>query len=232
MVQDRYMTIIEALEGNSLFRELSPKERESLPERFNLRIRNYTAGKILRFQGDECRDLILLISGSITAGMQKPDGRTIIVERMTAPEAAASAIVFSDHGTLPVTLTAETDVSLVAIDKIVLLRMFQLYRSILEQYLTDMGNKVSFLAEKIRYLQMSSLRQKIVSYLLDISRKQKSQTVSFDYTIETLSEMFGVARPSLSRELGQLIDQGCLTRNGKKYTIIHQDKLISLLHDE
>lgn len=226
------MILNEVLQGNLLFKDLTDQERKDLLTTFPLRIRSYEAGQMVQQQGDSCRQLILVVRGVLVASMQHPDGKSIIVESLEAPQAAASAIVFSDRGTLPVTLTAQTNVDLVFISQEKLLLIFQKYKSVLVRYLSDMGNKVCFLADKIRYLQMKSLRQKLAAYIRDLQLKQKSSMVLFDQSMEIMAEMFGVARPSLSRELGQLIDQGYLIRDGKKIGSTNPTLFMSLLRDD
>lgn len=223
--------IYNALSKNPLFSDLTPSELEDLIVRHALSSRYYSSGKIIKFQGEPCRNLLLLVKGSITAGITKPDGKNIILERLTAPEAAASAIVFSDHGNLPVTLIAETDTELVFLSRETLLFLFQQHKSVLNRYLTDMGNKVSFLADKIRYLQMHTLRQKIITYLLELKKRQQSDLLIMDYSLETLSEMFGVTRPSLSREIGLLVEEQYLAREGKKIRVLKPSLLPRLIND-
>ena len=184
---------------------------------------------MFKLQGDTCEDLLLILEGVFAATFEKEDGKTILVERLKAPEAAASAILFSTEKTLPVTLTAETEVTVLLIAAPVLLSLFQLNRTLLKNYLEDIGNRVVFLADKIRYLQMKSLRQKICTYILDLSRKQKSEKIFFDYSLEKLSELFSVARPSLSRELAHLIDEGFIRRESRALVIHNKQSLLRIL---
>ena len=95
-----------------------------------------------------------------------------------------------------------------------------------------MGNRVVFLADKIRYLSMKSLRQKISGYILELSKKQKSEKIRFDYSLDKLSELFSVARPSLSRELSRMVEEGLIRREGRSLVLTGRDLLIRTVSED
>jgi CRP-like cAMP-binding protein len=92
-------------------------------------------------------------------------------------------------------------------------------------YFSESGNKVIFLLEKLRLFKLKSLRQKFSGYLLSLSAKQNSDTVQRPYNREELAELFGVARPSLSRICSELSDKGLLRLEGKNITILNKKGL-------
>ena len=58
---------------------------------------------------------------------------------------------------------------------------------------------------------------------------QGTNNICLPYNIEELSEIFGVARPALSRSLAELVAGNILVRNGREYAIGDPDKLNSLI---
>ena len=86
-------------------------------------------------------------------------------------------------------------------------------------------NEWFFLAEKIRLFKFKSLRQKFTGYILSLSGKQHSDNVTLPYTREKLAELFGVARPSLSRVCSEMSDKGLVELDGKTVTILDKESL-------
>ena len=182
----------------------------------------YQPGQVVHFQGDRYDRLILLIAGTADARFQDLSGKVMRIETLTGPEAVAPAVLFSTEQLLPVTLYAETNLRLFRVDRSDFLSLIQKDKHILESTLLDMGDRLIFLAEKVRFIRFSSLRQKICSCLLQLRSRSRTPEVQFSYTREKLAEMFGVERPSLSRELSRMVSEGLISIQGKSVTIIDE----------
>ena len=102
----------------------------------------------------------------------------------------------------------------------------------MKNYFTDMGNKISILAEKIRMFQFKTLRQKIAGYILGLSGDAKLRSVKLVYSKEVLSEIMGVARPSLSRELSNLSSLDIIEVAGKTINILNREALVEIISSE
>ncbi len=189
-------------------------------------------GETMFWQGDPYETLHVLIEGTLAALFQGPAGKVIEVENLSAPDLVASGILFAEAAFLPVTLEARTPVRLLEIPEDSLLELFRRDVRVLRRYLTDMGDKVVFLAEKIRLFQFRSLRQKIASHLLGVRRQQRTDTIRLPYGRERLAEMLGVARPSLSREFSALVRDGYLEQEGRSVTLVDPEGLKELLEED
>jgi len=87
-------------------------------------------------------------------------------------------------------------------------------------FLRDSGNRIVFLAGKLRFSQFTTLRQKAASYLLDCVRKQRTETVALEHSREALAELFGATRPSVSRAFSGLRDDGLIQLDGRTVYIL------------
>ncbi len=185
----------------------------------------FQSGQVIHFQGDRYDRLILLIEGKADARFQDPSGKVMQIETLTGPEAVAPAVLFSSEQQLPVTLYAETKVRLFRVNRSDLLALLHKEPQMLENTLLDMGDRLVFLAEKVRFIRFANLRQKICSYLLQLRSRSVTPKVNFTYTREKLAEMFGVERPSLSRELSRMVNEGIITIEGRQVTICDEEFL-------
>jgi CRP-like cAMP-binding protein len=70
---------------------------------------------------------------------------------------------------------------------------------------------------KLQILASGTLRQKIIRYLLE--NRNGDQAVQMNMNRETFADFLNVARPSLSRELLKMEDEGIIKLEGKKIVI-------------
>ena len=188
-------------------------------------IKSSNKDSLVMIRGDEYNSLSILLKGEVSAEIQDFNGKTIKIENLKAPDAIATGILFADDNTLPVTLVAQSEIKLIAISKDSIISIAQKNKHFLLNYFNDSGNKVVFLAEKLRLFKFKSIRQKFTGYVLSLSSKQKSDIVKLPYTRERLAELFGVARPSLSRTCSEMSDEGLIRLEGKIVTILDKKEL-------
>lgn len=82
-----------------------------------------------------------------------------------------------------------------------ILKLFQLNQKISANLIRILSNKMTFLNQKVRLLALNTIRQKISLYLLEKYKENQSMRVPILTSKKNLSDLFGIARPSLSREL-------------------------------
>ena len=195
-------------------------------------VKNYHKDAIIRFQGDEYTDLLIIIEGEISAEIQNLDGKKIIIETLNASSAIATGVLFASDNALPVTVIANTDVKVVLFSRNAVMLFCQRNKNFLLNYLKDTGDKIIFLAEKIRLLKFKSINQKIASYLLNLSNKQRTESIKMICSRQQLADLFGVARPSVSRGFSGFYKPGILKREGKTIHILDKKQLYEIMLGE
>lgn len=208
-------SVIQTLKRCQLFRGTEEKTMEWLLKQQGCGVRHYHEGAIIAFRGDLYERLIIVMKGSMTAEFQDFRGKVLKVESIREGEAAAAAVVFASDNLLPVTLTAENECYLYELPKKTVFETMQRSLIFLENILTDMGDRVTVLADKIYSLQFSTIKQKISAYLLDLSNKQGTESPELRVTREVLAEIFGVTRPALSRCFSSMVKEGYFSREGR-----------------
>ncbi|MCA1755600.1 MAG: Crp/Fnr family transcriptional regulator [Spirochaeta sp.] len=202
---------------HGLWEGLSEDELRSIQTTYPWTVRRYADGTVLALMGDPLESLIMIDHGSLSAEFPDPQGRLMKVETLQAGEMVAGPVLFSGEATLPVQLVAEGDVVVRSLARNQVLQLLVRYPCVLENFLREAGDKINFLAEKLRMAKFHSLSQKIAAHFLRLHTEQRSSEIRLGYTIRQLAELFGVERPSLSRSLAQLetelivcrLDRGC-----------------------
>jgi len=217
-----------------LFAGIDPRELAAALAKLPHRAADIAQGNVALLAGCAYEDLRILLSGELSAEMTTEEGRTVVVESFHAPEAVATAVLFAPGRALPVTVVARSACRLAIIPRETLLSLSARFPPLLEALLTDMGARLSSLAEKLRALQFATLRERLADWLLrraSLAAPPPSgghRLVRLEASKERLATLFGVARPSLSRELGELERRGLVEVRGRTIAILDPAGLAKL----
>lgn len=221
-----------ALSEVSLFKDVDIVKLERFFSGHDIPVCVFNKEQVILNQGDPCVDLPVILSGEAGACMTAPNGKLIRIETLTGPSAAATAILFSTEHTFPVSLIAEGSLQLIRLPETLVLSLMHEFPEFLKSYLRENGDKLVFLSEKIRLFQFKTLRQKLIGHILMLAARQGSDECRMMYSREDLSQLMAVARPSLSREVSQLVSDGYIEAKGKTVRILDRKALMSFLKDE
>ncbi|MBI9101101.1 MAG: Crp/Fnr family transcriptional regulator [Spirochaetales bacterium] len=221
-----------ALSCTNLFKGIQDDEMDKLIETAPPTIRTFHKDAVMSFQGDEYNELMIILAGELSAEILNPNGKKIIIETLNKSSAVATGVLFAEDNTLPVTLKVVKEVEIALFTKKTVLKFCQMNERFLLNYMQDMGDKVIFLAEKIRLFRFKSINQKVAGYLLNLSIKQGADSVRMTYSLEHLADLFGIARPSLSRVLSEFYDQAILKKEGRIMHILDKQELEYMLEGE
>lgn len=183
---------------------------EKIMHDFPSRYVHYKKGDTIAMQGNACRSLYILCEGSVYAKMISEEGKELTLDTLSAPDVLASAFIFSSEGIFPVTILANSDCSLWIVSKESLLKIIEEDSSVLRNYLTVISDHSMFLSKRLNEFALQTLSSRIISYIEKNGSIQNVQEAAF---------ILGVARPSLSRAILQMLNRGVLKREDKGYIL-------------
>jgi len=221
-------TLINRLHLNPLFKNIPYEEMELMLEEVPYKIKNFPKEYRIANKGDVCNRLIILLKGSVRGEIIDFSGKMIKIEDINAPRALAPIFLFGSDNHFPVEVTTNDECEVIIISRENILKLFQLHRQFLENYLNISANYATLLVEKVNLVSFKTIRQKIISYLLELSRND-FDVVTLDRSMQQLSEYFGVSRPSLSREFGKMEKEGLIVKRHKQISFPNKNKLVKLL---
>ena len=224
-----FLNYTDILSENYLFRNLSRNEIGQIIRDIRHQVKKSRKGEISAFEGDNSDMLMIIVKGAIVGEMMDFEGRVLRVEQRSAPESIASAFIFGNNNKLPVTITATEDTHLLLIPREDLIELFSKNPVILKNYLDIMANRAQFLSRQLKLLGLNSIRGKIAHYLLEQLKRQKTENIRLIHTQNELAEMFGVARPSIARAIGELNQENIIRSKGKNIEILDKSRLSGLL---
>lgn len=193
--------VVQIIKKNQLFIGVSDSNIENLLKEIKYHIKKYSKGEIIANEDDECRSLALILSGTIEIQRLYSNGKYIVLSRLFEGDVFGEALVFSKAKTYPATVIALSECRVLFIKKDDVLKICSHEEKILENFISLLSDKVFILNSKIKSISFKSLKQKVINYILNEVREQKSKYIILSNTKEEIASLLGVPRPSLSREL-------------------------------
>ncbi len=215
-----------ALSVTTLCRGVDVVELDRLLSTVSCRVGVYEKGSVVLLAGSRYDALRVILEGTVSAEMHHPNGKSVTIETIDAPDPVAPAILFAPGRALPVTVVAATGVRLLELPLEAVLDLCQKNRFFLVNFLTEIGGKISLFAEKFRLLEFSSLRRRIAAYL---EPRLTDGSFTLPFSKEKLAEFLSVARPSLSRELSSMASDGLIAVEGRTIRVADKDALRAAL---
>lgn len=213
---------------NPVFKGLKELELKVLLSDKHHFTKNFEVGEMIAFAGDVCNHLMCILKGSVKGEMVDFSGKTIKIEDIPAPRVLAAAFLFGKRNTFPVNILANEDTTILYVPKYEFMKMLQSDIRILQNYLNSISSRAQFLSDKIRFLSFKTIRGKVAHYLTTHLEEDR-KTVFLKHTQQELAELFGIARPSLARTLGEMEEEGIIETRRKVITILDAGKVRDLL---
>ena len=204
------MTIIEDLYTYPLFSGCSPERIQELFRKSANRLAVYKEGDLVALQGNECRSLYLLVEGEVHTFMTSDEGKELLVERMRAPQVLAPAFLYGSENHFPVSIKAVSECKFWILSKESFFYEMQENEPLMRNFLRIISDRSLFLSRKFKEFALHNLNTRVVGYLKQHHVIQNLQEVAF---------ILGVARPSLSRALAMLVNQGIVTKEESGYVL-------------
>jgi len=216
------------LSKSPIFNGLAPTEIENLLSRVKFRVKKFAQGVTLAFRGDTCEELLIILAGSIRGEMLDYSGKTVQVETVSAPRPLAPAFIFGKKNQYPVDVIANGELEILALPKPSLVQLLQADGRVLTNFLNAVSNRTHFLSERLWFMSFKTIKEKIAQYILMLA-KNSSHEITLPKSQQELSEFFGVARPSLSRVMGEMEKEGIIQCHRKEIRILDRQRLKALL---
>ena len=207
-------------------RNIPVDEREKFLDELKFRTKSFKKGEWIAQQGDIVNALYILSKGSVKAEMISESGTTLNIEIIHAPNPLAPAFLFAENNQFPVDVVALEPCEIIIISKDSIMKQFAHNEDFLRGFMMFNSNRVHFLSNRLKLLSTKTIKGKLAQYILS-----RTHNINFALGMSqtSLAEYFGVARPSLSRALSEMIDEEIISLKGKNGKILNPLKLKRLV---
>ncbi len=151
------------------------------------------------------------------------DGGNVLIKTLCSEEMFGISNLFSDTLPFPSIIISKTDCSVLFINKNAFKSLIKSDKNALEAYICVLNNKIIYLNQKISTLTAGSAEKRLALYLAE---NECSGYFNSDISMSALSDMLNIGRASLYRALDTLIQNGLISRQGKRIFIHDKNALL------
>ncbi|NLM34730.1 MAG: Crp/Fnr family transcriptional regulator [Clostridiales bacterium] len=205
---------INILKDSALFSGIEPDEINLILESLNSRTCDYSKNQYIVNTGDPIQYFGIVLEGEATILKENPLGEGFIMTVAKAGDIFGEMFIFSSYSTWPVTVKVQNTCTVLLIKNSSLISndntFTSWYITIIKNLLKIISDRAFFLNKKVEYLSIKSIRGKLCTYLWDQYKKTGDINITVPLNRNELASFLNVSRPSMSRELCQLRDEGII----------------------
>ena len=222
---------VEQLSVSPLFKDLNLKDIENILEKIPYEIKKYNKGEVIAIEGENCHSLGIVLKGVIEIQKIFPSGQIMTINNFKEGNIFGESLVFLDEHTYPATITAMEYSEIMYIEKSTIIKISILDTRVLNNFVYILYSRILMLHNRISNLSQDSIRKKIANYLLFEYENQKSLFIELPFSRKKMGELLNVPRPSLSRELTNMKNEGIIDFDRNTIKILKLDLLEEALWD-
>lgn len=186
---------------------------------FNQIINNYphttfSRNQIIFSEGEKCSKIGIIIEGEIKISTithhEKEETFTIVKKG----DIFGNSLIFSSSPYYLGDITATQKTTICFISKSDLIKELSLHPDLLESYINIISDKAIRIKQQNKLLAHKNIRDRISYYFITLSKQQNSNIIQLP-SITKLSNELSLPRPSVSRELTNMENDGLILRKQK-----------------
>ena len=157
--------------------------------------------------------------------MTGESGKFVDVTELRAGNIVAPAFIYAKKNRFPVTVDAIAGTDILRMMPDEFHALVDAHAKIRWNFIELLSNINRFLTEKVRFLSLLTVRERIAAMLLSAARRQGSNTIMLNKSRQELADSFGTQKVSLIRCLTAMKEEGVIAIDGKRITILDVQKL-------
>jgi CRP-like cAMP-binding protein len=222
-----------ALRRSPLFAGLSVQDMEGCLSCSRSVLYHYGKGDMVFYMDDAPRNVLVLISGSVSVGRDTPDGKRIYLQTCDEPgDLFGEVYLFLGREHYEHFAVAEKSSQVLSIPKEYLFssscggKFCTRHAKLIENFLSILARKADDLDRRLTILSSNSLREKITRVLIQNDEAHPGEP--YRETRENLAREISATRPSVSRELMAMKSEGLIDVTREGITMRDRNALYSL----
>ncbi len=215
---------IPILKHTMLFRGIKEEEIASMLNCLNARLQTYRRGEFIFRQGEHISDIPLLVSGKLHIQRNDHWGNSNIINVIDFGEMFGEAYAAPGSGAILNDVIAVEDSAIILLDARRVITSCssacKFHSLVIQNLFFAISEKNRKLVQKLGHMSNRSTREKLMSYLSEESNRQNSTTFCIPFNRQQLADFLSVDRSAMSHELCKMRDDGLLTFERNRFTLI------------
>lgn len=218
-------TYFKNLKESKLFSSFTEEDMQALKNSNNYYTKSYKTDDVLFIEEEDCEHLSVILDGKVELQKLDSSGNILIVSSFEKGNTFGEALLFGDRHLYPMSVVAKEDCTVIHIKRDYVFTLCTQNQSFLRELLRLFSNKALILNSKLKQVSMKSLREMIAHFLVTKHNQTSNLTITTNMSKKEWSEKLGVRRPSLSRELMKMKNEGLIEYNRKEVIIKDIERL-------
>jgi CRP-like cAMP-binding protein len=188
------------------------------------RERSYPKGSVILFQDDPGDSLFVLRAGRVKVVLIGEDGREVILG-VLEPGAHFGELALIDDQPRSAHVIAMEDAQLLILRREDFRRRVEANPTVAWALLTELSRRLRRADQKIGGLVLLDVPGRIARLLLDLADETGSNAIEKPLTHQTIAQMIGASRETVSRAMKEFQDAGLITVERRRISVGDRDAL-------
>lgn len=193
-----------------LFKRFENSELLEILTSSDSKIKSYPKDEILFMEEENCSSLSIVLEGNIEIQKIDQNGKILTVASLKKGDAFGENLLFGDKNLYPMTVISKSKSVVLHMPKETVAMLCQKNIDFLYEFLRTLSNKAVALSSKLKEVTLKTIRQKICEFLYIQYSSSENKYIKLNMSKKEWADKLGVQRPSLSRELIKLKEEGII----------------------
>jgi CRP-like cAMP-binding protein len=227
---ENYLDILEKV---VLFKKIDRIDLMETLKCLQPRISHYKKDEMVVNTGDPLTEMGIILSGELDVLKETSTGEKVIIGKLKAKSIFGEIAVLAQSNYAPAQVTTTAPSTVLFISPTTILGTCSKHcighEKLIRNTVQLVAKKALNLNQKIDILVVKSMRGRICTYLARLYKQNDNFILIIPFNRNGLAEFLNVSRPSLSRELGRMEDEGLIHLEGNTIEILDIDEILKWL---
>lgn len=218
-----------SLSKTPLFTGIGREELASFLLCLNPHTQEYEKNAIIAVEGTAFRGIGCVVSGEVAILKENAAGDRVMLSMLGPGSLFGEMAAWSAQPRWPATVQALQDAAVMFIppEKVAgpCAKACRWHAVIIQNMLKILSEKALALNRKVEYLAVKSMRGKLAAYFVEQQKQAGTPMFTMPLNRNELADYLGVSRPSMSREMGRMRDEGLIDFHLATVKILNMDEL-------
>ncbi len=206
------MDIFSLIKKNVLFANFTDDEINAIFECLNGKMNKASTGAIIARAGESIENITIVLKGTLIKFRIKENGENEALEELKEGSCYGDVEGFLPMPKYSYCVVVSKDCLLLNINIASIVKLeetsYTPHQKLINNCLANLARKVLGLENDTSYLMIKSMRLKIAKLVYDCYKEQQSTEVNLKMNRNAMAEFLNVSRPSMSREMCRMRDEG------------------------
>ncbi len=211
------------LKRTLLFAGVGEEEISSMLSCLGARLRSYKKGEYVLRQGEHLSDILVLAVGKLHIQRDDYWGNRSLLGNVSPGEMFGEAYVAPESGPLlnDVVSVEDSEVLFFDVKRIITTcpSACRFHSLVVQNMFFAISEKNRSLVQKLGHMSKRTTREKLISYLSEEAKKQRSADFAIPFNRQQLADFLSVDRSAMSAELCKMRNEGLLDFEKNRFTL-------------